>query len=113
MAYKIHEARVARGWTQAELARRSGTTQQAIQRYESGEREPRVSAVINIADALGVTISYLLGVDPDAEPALSADERELLDLYRSTDTRGKDAIMAVARSQAGDGRESARDSRSA
>jgi repressor LexA len=67
MGYKIEQARRARGWSQAELARRSGTTQQAIQRYESGEREPKVSAVVSMAAALGVTISYLLGLVGDDE----------------------------------------------
>ena len=100
MGYKIEQARRARGWSQAELARRSGTTQQAIQRYESGEREPKVSAVISMASALGVTISYLLGLDDDASgETLTSDEIRLLSLYRSTDERGRAAIMAVADSQ--------------
>lgn len=100
MGYKIEQARRARGWSQAELARRSGTTQQAIQRYESGEREPKVSAVVSMAAALGVTISYLLGLDDDASgETLSSDEIRLLSLYRATDERGRAAIMAVADSQ--------------
>lgn len=100
MGYKIEQARRARGWSQAELARRSGTTQQAIQRYESGEREPKVSAVVSMAAALGVTISYLLGLDDDASgETLSSDEIRLLSLYRATDERGRAAIIAVADSQ--------------
>ena len=53
MKYRIKEERDARGWTQSELARRAHTTQQAIQRYESGEREPKVSAVITRVYELG------------------------------------------------------------
>lgn len=97
--YRIEESRRARGWSQAELARRSGTTQQAVQRYESGEREPRVSAVVAMASALGVTVSYLLGLDPPDDGPASEDEERLLALYRSTDARGRAAIMAVAESQ--------------
>lgn len=102
--YRIRDARDARGWTQAELAERAGTTQQAIQRYESGEREPRMRIIAKLSAALGVTISYLLGLDDEAsiEVALAPDERELIKLYRATDARGRDTIMAVARSQSGD-----------
>ena len=60
MKYRIREARAAKGWTQAELAERAGVTQQAIQRYEAGTREPRASALVGIAKACGVSISYLL-----------------------------------------------------
>lgn len=74
--------------------------EQAIQRYESGELEPKVSAVVSMAAALGVTISYLLGLDDDASgETLSSDEIRLLSLYRATDERGRAAIMAVADSQ--------------
>lgn len=100
MGYKIKQARNARGWSQGELARRSGTTQQAIQRYESGKREPKVSAVVSMAAALGVTISYLLGLDDDeSDGEMTRDERHLLSAYRATDERGKVAIMAVADAQ--------------
>lgn len=101
MKYRIKEERDARGWTQSELARRAHATQQAIQRYESGEREPKVSAVINIAAALGVTLSYLLGLDED-ENVLSPNEQHLIGLYRSANEQGKSAIMAIAENQAGD-----------
>ena len=39
MNYKIAEARIAKGWSQQDLAERLGTTQQTIQRYESGARD--------------------------------------------------------------------------
>lgn len=100
MEYRIEEVRRSRGWSQAELARRSGLTQQAIQRYESGEREPKVSAVVSMAAALGVTISYLLGLDRQSTGAgMTDDEKRLVALYRATDARGRSAIMAVAESQ--------------
>lgn len=60
--YKIAEARNAKGWSQAELARRIGTTQQQIARYESGENDVKSSVIIKLSAALDVTISYLLGL---------------------------------------------------
>lgn len=63
MSYRIEEARLAKGWSQQQLAEMAGTTQQAIQRYENGQREPKISIAVRIADALGVSLSYLLGLD--------------------------------------------------
>lgn len=39
LAYRLHELREARGWSQAELARRMGTSQQAISRLEQGDHD--------------------------------------------------------------------------
>ncbi|AEB06896.1 transcriptional regulator, XRE family [Coriobacterium glomerans PW2] len=72
-AYKISEARHAKGWSQAELAKRIGTTQQQIARYESGDNDVKSSVLIKLSSALGVTISYLLGLENTvaAQPAPS------------------------------------------
>lgn len=66
--YKITEARVAKGWTQTELAKKIGTTQQQIARYESGENDIKSSVIIKLSAALGVTISYLLGMENASLP---------------------------------------------
>lgn len=64
--YKIAEARRAKGWSQTDLAKRIGTTQQQIARYESGANDVKSSVLLKMSCALGVTISYLLGVDSDS-----------------------------------------------
>lgn len=61
--YKIAEARIAKGWSQQELADKMGTTQQTIQRYEAGARDIKSSVLIKLSSVLGVTISYLLGME--------------------------------------------------
>lgn len=100
--YKIAEARRARGWSQRELAERIGTTQQQVARYESGENDVKSSALIKLSSALGVTISYLLGLDsPPGSYTLSHDEGELVDCYRSADGRGRENILDVARRERG------------
>lgn len=66
--YKIAEARIAKGWSQQELADKLGTTQQTIQRYESGARDIKSSVLVKLSVALGVTISYLLGMENAAIP---------------------------------------------
>lgn len=62
---RIAKARVALDWSQQQLADRLGTTQPTIQRYESGERDLNSSKLVAMSAALGVTVSYLLGMDDD------------------------------------------------
>lgn len=59
---KILEARKAKGWTQQDLAERMGTSQQVIQRYETGARNLKASVLVRLSEVLGVTVAYLLGM---------------------------------------------------
>lgn len=68
MNYKIAEARIAKGWSQQDLAERLETTQQTIQRYESGARDIKSSVLVSLSRVLGVTISYLLGMENASIP---------------------------------------------
>ncbi|MGH3754003.1 MAG: helix-turn-helix domain-containing protein [Pseudonocardiaceae bacterium] len=56
----LETARRAQGLTQAELAERTGITQAALSRYENDLREPDAEALGRLADALGVTVSFLI-----------------------------------------------------
>lgn len=67
--YKIAEARIAKGWSQQDLAEKMDTTQQTIQRYESGSRDIKSSVLIKLSAVLGVTISYLLGMENTSIPS--------------------------------------------
>lgn len=49
-------ARRHRGITQAEIARRAGTTQSAIARFESGASNPTLSFLTKVAAAVGAKI---------------------------------------------------------
>ena len=63
--YKIAEARIAKGWTQSDLAEKIGTTQQQVARYESGANDVKSSVLLKMSEAMGVTIAYLLGLSGD------------------------------------------------
>jgi ribosome-binding protein aMBF1 (putative translation factor) len=60
---EIVAARVRRGWTQEELAHRTGTTQSAIARLESGQAQPRMRTLQKLAEALGARLVVRLEVD--------------------------------------------------
>ena len=56
----IRAARIAAGMTQQQLADALGIAQQSVARWETGEREPRVSPLKRIAAVLGCDVTALL-----------------------------------------------------
>jgi ribosome-binding protein aMBF1 (putative translation factor) len=60
IANQVAERRHERGLSQAELARRVGTTQSAIARLESGGRPPRIDTLLRIAAALDCELAVEL-----------------------------------------------------
>ena len=56
----IREARKRRGLTQAELARRLGTTQSAVARLEGGRTAPRLETVLAAVRACGLDLHLSL-----------------------------------------------------
>jgi ribosome-binding protein aMBF1 (putative translation factor) len=57
---KVRAARQARGWTQEELAERSGMAAVQISRVERGVREVRLTTLLRLARALRTTPGHLL-----------------------------------------------------
>lgn len=91
---RIREAREARGWTQEQLASALATTQQTVQRWESGAVDPKASVILGISEALGITVSYLVGTDdPPSARAMTDDERRLLEMYNGMDATGRAALL--------------------
>jgi transcriptional regulator with XRE-family HTH domain len=82
--------RKAAGWTQEQLAERAGLDVQAVQRAETGRTVPSLERLGRLATALGTGLTGLFAA-ADSEPAvmppladrLTADERVLLEVYRS------------------------------
>jgi transcriptional regulator with XRE-family HTH domain len=71
-------ARRSAGWSQAELAARSGVPQPVISAYERGARQPSVRALQRLLDALGKRLEV---VDAQLDLVRNGQVlRELLDL---------------------------------
>ena len=99
--YKIVEARIAKGWTQADFAKKLGTSQQQVSRWESGEGDVKAGMIVRMSKVLGVTISYLLGLD---EPLLNCGSAaELINYYNLMGETEKKALLATAKALAGQG----------
>jgi transcriptional regulator with XRE-family HTH domain len=63
----IAELRKEKGWSQTELANESGVSREIIGKYERGEAVPSVDFAKRIADALGVSLDYLVGEGANAK----------------------------------------------
>ena len=59
---RIRIMRKSLGLTQAELAKKIGTTPEAITNYERGKREAPFKNLIGLSQALNVTTDWLLGI---------------------------------------------------
>jgi transcriptional regulator with XRE-family HTH domain len=56
----IRELRYAKGWTQEDLAERSGMNSVQISHLENGRNEAKISTILRLAKAFGVTAGELL-----------------------------------------------------
>lgn len=73
---KILNMRKARGWSQEELADRTGVSRQAVSRWESGSAKPDADKIIAICDLFGISADYLLRDNYEGErPTGAADQK--------------------------------------
>ena len=59
----LKELRVEQNISQQKLAKALRLTQNTISRYETGEREPSLEILVQIAEFFDVSVGYLLGVE--------------------------------------------------
>ena len=62
-ADRIRALREARGWTQAELARRLNITRNGVNSWEQGLSMPSPACLFDLAKLFSVSTDYLLGVE--------------------------------------------------
>ncbi len=62
-AEKIKKMREARGWSQAELARRVGVTRNGVNSWEQGLSMPSPACLVELARVFSVSTDYLLGLE--------------------------------------------------
>ena len=62
-AERIKVLREARGWTQAELARRMNITRNGVNSWEQGLSMPSPACLVDLSKVFSVSTDYLLGVE--------------------------------------------------
>ena len=60
---RLRSARKAAGMTMKELGQKVGCAEATISHYELGRNEPPQEVLIKMAEVLGVSVSWLMGVD--------------------------------------------------
>lgn len=116
---RIVEARTAKGWSQKQLADAIGTSQQQIARFEAQGSDIKSSVLVKLSDALGVSVSWLLGLTDDSKMAtnpasqfLNFDEKNLISLFRSCTPDNRKTLIKVAESLSALSQTSEKDSES-
>lgn len=85
-AEKIKELRQARGWTQADLARRLGVTRNGVNSWEQGLSMPSPASLVDLARLFSVSTDYLLGVEQlNSVNVTGLDERDVAILAELAD----------------------------
>ncbi len=103
---RIRERRVMMGLSQQQLARMIGVTYQQAHKYERGLNRISAGRLFEIAQVLGVPVSYFFeGLRADtANPDLSQRQRMCLELARNfsmiNNERHQDALSQMARALA-------------
>ncbi len=98
---RLKELRDEAGLSQGDIAEKFSVAQNTVSSWENGKRDPDTDTVKKIAAFFDVSIDYLLGVSdikkaPSEEDAgLSAEEAELLELFRSASPALQDAALRV------------------
>lgn len=110
------ESRLERvGLSAAEALRIAGLPEDLLVRLRAGKAQvPRGQKLMRLAEALGTSVSYLVGLDPDTQPPqelleeeqgslglLAGDEDALLRAYRRLDFSSKAAALHVILKMAG------------
>lgn len=103
---KIKTHRKHKGLTQTELGNICGASKQTIFKYENGIiTNIPLDKLEAIADALGVTTSYLIGWEQTEKPTVGEDdglserERQLIQLVRRLSDKQVDGLLDLLRSQ--------------
>lgn len=94
---RLQEVRESRGLSQSALAKRVGVTQQAIAQYESGKRTPTGDVLVRLAQVLGVSSSYLLGLSdsPQRDDHLPPDWEQVVEEAMSSGFSPDDVRLAL------------------
>lgn len=95
---RVAQARQDRGYTQAALAEAIGIEAVSLSRLETSDRALSITTLGRIAEALGLGLGQLLGVEAELpEPAATPKEAELLRGFASLTEARRDLVLRLVR----------------
>lgn len=72
LAERLRYFRNQSGFTQEELAERTGIHANTLRKYEAGRRKPKIEQLKRIADGLGISVIEFLDIEIENEADLVA-----------------------------------------
>ena len=86
-----------RGISQKWLADAANTTEATISRYANGVHKPNIDIVIQIAQALSVSIDYLMGVSTlqNGTADVTAEEQLVIKCFRRASDRDQRLVWGI------------------
>ncbi|MEE0547715.1 MAG: helix-turn-helix transcriptional regulator [Peptococcaceae bacterium] len=90
----ISSYREERGWTEYQLAERSGLPQSTISSWYRKNLVPTVPSLEKICQAFGITLSQLFA-EGDAPVALSESQRALLEQWDKLTKEQQEALFSL------------------
>ena len=95
----LRRTREKRGLSQSQLAEKTGLQPSAVSHFEAGRRAPSFSNLRHLADALGVSIDFLIGRQRRPQPAGPAAERLFRD-FAQLSSEDQDMLARFAKTLA-------------
>ncbi|WP_343009827.1 helix-turn-helix transcriptional regulator [Clostridium celatum] len=86
----IRKLRIEKNFTQQQLATKSNVSLSALNKYERGERIPKIDTIEKLATALNVQIDYILGYSNFKRFDSQIMQNDIVDLIQLTDNTDKD-----------------------
>ena len=91
-----------KGIKQIEIAEFMGISQGSVSNWMKGINSIDIENLAKLCEFLGITLNQVYGVDPiTPETLLSAQENELVRLFRSLNKNGQSMLMSTARAFSG------------
>lgn len=100
---KIRELRLEKGLSQAEFAKKIGTSQRNVSKYENEQLDLSTEILLSICAFFQISADYLLGRSDDlgvvtiqsGAPELTPEEKELVRRFRPLARPLKDLIFSM------------------
>lgn len=96
---RLKQLRKEKNLTQTDIANSLGITRERYGLYEAGKRQIGLELLDKVADFYSVSVDYVIGRVDSTEPVFTSEEKQLLDIYRTLDERGRKTVLSSAETQ--------------
>lgn len=91
---EITRLRLARGWSEYELAQNSGLTQSTISTWYRKRQTPTIQTLDKVCGGLGISLSQFFAEGTDAV-YLTDEQKEMLDNWAALNNAQKKAVLEL------------------